>query len=104
MKKTGIELIVRERNEQLTKHQISVKQDVKNNSDNQLANVASILCCPDYDIYDDDGELLDLEEFCPFNWNVNHFLKMIKKPYKERLSIAGALIAAEIDRLNYEQK
>jgi len=100
MNKTGIELIAQERDEQLNKHQIKIKNDVEVNDNGELANVAAILCSPDYDIFDADGEDIDLEEFCPFNWNIERFLKMVKKPYKERLVIAGALIAAELDRLN----
>ncbi len=35
---------------------------------------------------------------------MNIFTKMCYKPYEERLIIAGALIAAEIDRLQTENE
>lgn len=35
----------------------------------------------------------------PENWDKAIFDKMISKPWKQRLIIAGALIAAEIDRI-----
>lgn len=37
----------------------------------------------------------------PLNWNIIWFEKLCKKSHKERLIIAGALISAELDRLNY---
>ena len=43
-----------------------------------------------------------LNHFQPPNgWNIDLYKKMREKPYKERLIIAGALIAAELDRLNF---
>jgi hypothetical protein len=35
--------------------------------------------------------------------NMETLKKAISKSYKDRLIIAGALIAAEIDRLNYKE-
>jgi len=40
------------------------------------------------------------EDHCPQGWDESYFAKLLDKPYKERLVIAGALIAVEIDRLN----
>ena len=39
----------------------------------------------------------------PAKWDNDVCRKMIKKSYKERLIIAGSFMAAEIDRLQYEE-
>jgi len=39
----------------------------------------------------------------PEGWNEERWNKMLNKSDERRLVIAGALIAAEIDRLNYTQ-
>jgi hypothetical protein len=39
----------------------------------------------------------------PSNWDESQWLKMIQKPYRERLIISAALIAAELDRELYEE-
>ena len=39
----------------------------------------------------------------PNGWDQEIWEKMIRKPHQERLIIAGALIAAELDRLNYSK-
>lgn len=86
--KTGIELIAQERKEQIEKHRRTIKQDVKYNNKMQLRSAAHRLieiCPPPLDV--------------PKDWNEVMWQKMIEKPMKERLIIAGALIAAEIDRL-----
>lgn len=84
--KTGIELIAEERQEQIEKH----GWDLRNDSDYK------------------DEELLKAALFCidqkrfewPFGWIVNFRSKIIRKSRVDQLKVAGALIAAEIDRLN----
>ena len=88
--KTGIKLIVLERKEQFTKHCRSVEYDVKRNSGQQLRKAAVLLI-----------SLNPQNSFPPGGWDENLWNKMCRKSYRERLIIAGALIAAEIDRLNY---
>lgn len=86
--KTGIELIAEERQEQITKHGRAIDKDIEQNHEGQLITGAIAI------IKADDSEM-------PADWNdliLNQ--KMVDKPYKERLVIAGALIAAEIDRIN----
>lgn len=100
MKKTGIELIAIEREEQFEKHGRSIDNDIRDNSTNQLTMAASILCV-DYPYKH--LTLKDIEEYqCPATWDKELWKKMVNKSYKERLVIAGALIAAEIDRLQAE--
>lgn len=85
--KSGIELIAQERMEQVEKHGRTIHLDVIENSHRELRYGAVALLSD------------DLRQM-PLAWDESICLKMINKPYKERLIIAGALIAAEIDRLN----
>lgn len=89
---SGIELIAQERKEQLEKHNRPIENDVAYNSEHQLSWAASRLC------------RIFPTNTLPKDWNKDLWLKMILKPYKERLIKAGALIAAEIDRLLYIEK
>lgn len=86
---TGIELIAQERAEQIGKHGFTIEDDIVNNRFNQLIEGATILMRSNPKIKD-----------LPFRWDKERWRKMIVKPYKERLVIAAALIAAEIDREN----
>lgn len=90
--KTGIELIVQERNEQLEKHGRTIEADLKFNGHGQLSEAASILTATDL-------HPSEAKAYCPSGWDIDGFEYMMSKPYKQRLIIAGALIAAEIDRL-----
>jgi hypothetical protein len=96
--KTGVELIAEERQEQIEKHNRTIESDVEQNDYYQLSKAASILC-----LHEDNygcNEVDDfVEDYCPDDWKKELWRKMLEKPYKERLKIAGALIAAEIDRL-----
>lgn len=88
---SGVELIKKERDEQIRKHGYMICDDVENNNNCQLTQAAQ-------------GLLKGIKDFSrttpPNNWSSIVWIKMISKSYKERLIIAGALIAAEIDRLN----
>ena len=91
--KTGIELIAEERQEQITKHYRTVDRDVEeNDSDNEIGCSPLILGAIAI-IRAEDSE-------APARWDLTIVQRMVDKPYKERLVIAGALIAAEIDRIN----
>lgn len=90
--KSGIELITIERQEQIEKHGYSIGGDFNCNRVNQLNHAVVCMITPDERrssfIYDP-----------PAGWDAIKWQKMINKPYKERLIIAGSLIAAEIDRI-----
>lgn len=93
---TGIELIAKERLEQVLKHNQTIEVDVKENGSYQLAIAASKMLaypaeCHDY-------------QLPPVGWDINRYRKMREKSYKDRLIIAGALLAAELDRLIYHEK
>ena len=87
--KTGIELIAIERQEQIEKHGFTLDADVFVNTENQLAIGAIRLISGD----------IEAHQRIPEDWNWTMWKYMCRKSYKERLIIAGALIAAEIDRL-----
>ncbi len=95
MKKSGIELIAQERQEQIEKHDRTIKKDVEENDNMQLSLGALMLLSIDYE------EGIDTHSY-PEGWDEDICTKMIGKSYKERLIIAGALLAAEIDRLNHK--
>jgi len=90
--KTGLELIAQERKEQIEKHGRTVEHDVNENNNEELSLAALMLLSVDYE------EGIDDKSY-PDGWGEDLCAKMIGKSYKERLIISGALIAAEIDRL-----
>ena len=92
--KTGIELIAKERQEQIKKHGRTISYDVKHNNHYQLSGAAGLLTHLDPEDYGDDTDAC-----CPVEWDERLWEKMMSKDYEERLIIAGAFIAAEIDRL-----
>jgi len=85
--KTGIELIAIERKEQIEKHGRTPERDVAENVKGQLIEATIALLETDGDLF-------------PESWSGAICEKMLMKPYINRLIIAGALIAAEIDRYN----
>ena len=84
--KTGIELIAQERKEQIEKHGRTVAYDIAENHSGRLTDAAY-------------GLIIHKYAFMPDNWDREIVNKMLAKSYKDRLVIAGALIAAEIDRI-----
>lgn len=91
--KSGIELIAEERQEQLSKHGRTVEKDVQINNESQLIHAAERML---------HGRGHESNNFPPVNWNYEIWNNMLDKPKLERLIIAGALIAAEIDRIQAE--
>jgi len=84
----GVELIAKERKEQIEKHGETIEHDVQFNTHRQLRTAAINLLC-------------DIPGYAsqPFGWSEVIWNKMANKSYEQRLVIAGALIAAEIDRI-----
>ncbi len=98
--KSGVELIAIERQEQIEKHGRTINRDAHENQDMQLSFASSFLCT-DYPMGCLEVEDI-IEGHIPKGWDKNIWKKMVNKTYKERLIIAGALIAAEIDRIQYD--
>lgn len=96
---TGIELIAQERREQIEKHGRTVERDVQDNHSEQMRYaIQALLSEGKY------GQFQEVDmELLPEGWDQVIFRKMLLKPYKERLTIAGAFCAAEIDRLQAQQ-
>ena len=98
-KSTGIELIAKERVEQIEKHGFTLSFDKSKNKGSQMSFGAALLCAPNPMHF----ASLANNYGCPRGWSPDLWKKMIDKPHKDRLVIAGALIAAEIDRLQNVQ-
>ncbi|PPK99032.1 hypothetical protein SAMN05444682_115115 [Parapedobacter indicus] len=90
---TGIELIAKERQHQIDKHGFTGEHHANHPEwydDNQMIDAASLLVEPD----------ISGNVWYPKNWDSHWFYDLCRRSHKERLIIAGALIASEIDRLN----
>jgi hypothetical protein len=87
---SGVALIKEERRQQIEKHNKPVEYDAVVNNSRQLTYMATVLL----------GHVIGMVN--PEGWNDDICQKMRDKKQVEKLAIAGALIAAEIDRLNHE--
>lgn len=83
--KTGIQLITEERKEQIEKHGWDLANDMDYGR-NELVKAALFCISPKFFEW-------------PFNWTEEFRKKIIKKNRVDQLKVAGALIAAEIDRI-----
>lgn len=83
--KTGIELIAEERKEQIEKHGWTAEHDATHYCE-EIIDAAEYAIRPNKDNGDKCG------------W-ISFQLKIVKKNRIDQLKVAGALIAAEIDRL-----
>lgn len=101
--KTGIELISLERWEHIFKHGRTIENDIENNTSGQLTLAASILA-----LHENQYGYNEVEDFivnlCPDGWDSGIWERMLRKPHKERLIIAGSLCAAAIDIYVYSEK
>lgn len=86
---TGIELITKERNEQLYVHEYGQEHDSQHTKQ-ELKKAAIYLLTK------------DRRQF-PENWDKKFLLKLRRKQGIEALKTAGAFIAAEIDRVQAEE-
>ncbi|APZ82904.1 hypothetical protein [Flavobacterium phage FL-1] len=91
--KTGIELITEERQKQIDKHGFTAEHHAMHPEwydKGQLIEAANTL------------SMKEIKScLVPFNWNIVWFEKLCKRSYEERLVIAAALVASELDRLMY---
>ena len=90
--KTGVELIAEERQKQIGKYGFTGEHhafEPKWYAKGQLVEASMRLS---FTIPNDEA---------PENWDAAWFTNLCERNYKERLVIAAALLAAEIDRLNY---
>lgn len=96
MKPTGIELITQERYEQIEKHGYTVQEDIYRYDEEvtgKYPEPSDLVEAAIASIYGDKSKF-------PY-WEESKYIDNIcQKEYIARLAVAGALIAAEIDRLH----
>ena len=93
MRKSGLELIAQERQKQITKHGFTGKWQAERPAyyeTGQLLDVAKTMLNMDIVLRDHPT---------PLNWDPVWYTRLTEKPFDERVVIAGALIVAELDRL-----
>jgi hypothetical protein len=96
---TGIELISQERQEHFSKHNRSVEGDKQQNFEYQLADAAGALIAPTPEGMEETYVSIN-KDYPPIGWDQETWENLLKKSYKDRLVVAGSLIAAEIDRIS----
>lgn len=94
---TGIELIAKERNEQIEKHGFTGEHHINHPewyNNMQLQFAAATLLMHEFE------EQIDVPMLIPQGWkDMERWQRLNWKNRKERLIISAALIAAELDRL-----
>lgn len=96
-KQQGLGIIVSERLEQIDNYGFTGEHHANHPEwydKGQLIDAASRLAFKDIE------EIHGIEE-PPTGWDFDWWNRLVDKPHVERLGIAGALLAAEIDRLKY---
>jgi len=98
---TGIEIIAQERQfKQIEKHGFTAEHHASHPEwygNGQLISAAHMISA-----YDENESPEDLyRELCPLNWDLVWWQKLCDETLLRRLAMAGAFIAAEIDRLKY---
>ncbi|HTJ52651.1 MAG TPA: hypothetical protein VL443_24515 [Cyclobacteriaceae bacterium] len=91
--KTGIELIAEERSEQISKHGYSIEDDIRKYPDSDLIRAACAIA-----FIAKDGMPCQLPA-PDWAWSIR---ERIEKDRIHCLKVAGAFIAAEIDRIQYK--
>lgn len=99
--KTGIDLLNEERQKQIDKHGFTGKHHAENPQwydKNQLVTAAAALI--NIEDWNKVSPLIreTYERVVPLNWDADWYRNLLARPYEERLQIAGALLAAELDR------
>lgn len=99
--KTGVTLISEERQKQIHKHGFTAQHHADHPEwydNNQLQSAAATLLMHELQ------EGVDVPENLPAGWDLDWFEDLNRRSREERLQIAGALIAAELDRLQVLKK
>lgn len=91
MEKIGIQLVIKEREDQLIKHSYTIANDAINYPDDELVQAALA-------IISESGE-----DF-PEDWTEDYCEKLLRKPRNEQLAIAAAFLAAQIDVNFYNER
>ena len=96
--------VIAERRKQETKHGFTGKWQAEHPEyyvSGQLVEAATELLKIGVYSYDEE-EIYSVDRvLLPYNWDKAGFIKLCEKSQKDRMRIAAALLAAELDRLNY---
>lgn len=92
---SGIDMIHRERTEQIFMHGRTPEYDAEMNRNGQLVSVMQAI------LFKINGSRDAFEQWYPREWNREFHDKLIGKSFMECLVLIGAFAAAEIDRQNY---
>lgn len=93
--KTGIEAFAEERQKQIDKHGFTGEHHANHPECYEKGQLLSA----SFMLAHTDSEMIPVwRKLAPLNWNLEWWQKIMDKPFKERLKIAGALLAAEWDR------
>lgn len=104
VKLVGMQLIIQERNKQLANGR-TIEKDIKYNHTEQLSSFVKIIlhnCNSNNKHYEAHLSRLIMEEKVnneSFTYKFDVLLKYMRKPYEDRVRIAGALCMAELDRV-----
>jgi len=90
MNMTGIEKIAQKRLEQKVKHGYSIKSDYEAYPDFELMQAAQAI-------------LEGNKDNMPESWDKNSCERLCSKSLEDRLITAGAMLAAQIDILNFKE-
>lgn len=101
----GVSQIYSEREKQINKHGFDAENQAKNPQYYDLITGAGIY----KQLQDAAIKLLSIDKHgmsslnthAPENWDTEWFETLCKKPQEDRIRIAAALLAAELDRLEY---
>jgi hypothetical protein len=98
--KTGIELIAQERQKQIDKHGFTGQHHADHPEwyNYQLQHAATTLMMHEFE------EVVDTVDHLTDGWDQEWFDRLNAKSRKQRLIIAGASIAAELDRLQIPEE
>lgn len=92
--KSGIEHINQERDQQIVKHGWDIEHDAEYHNDGELLDAVKALL---------EIKHLNSHRFFAIKWEADElYFRLVNKSPIERLAVAGAWIAAEIDRLQKE--
>lgn len=90
---SGMELIAKERHEQIEKHGWDIEHDNRTHYKGELLDAVKALL---------EIKNLDAHKFFAIKWEAGDlYFNLVNKSPIEQLAVAGAWIAAEIDRLQY---
>lgn len=93
---TGAQIISKERQNQIDERNFTPAYDSKVNLLGQLVFASAYITVEPMT----DSVIAD---FCPSGWGKDYWAAICQKSYKDRLKLAGSFLAAELDRLRFDE-